>query len=249
MPSKKNRGSRRGRKNSRQNNLPQAATTEAMGRTPENFSALRMLKSTKGPNCKYIQTAVAQLGAALTSAAPLVQLLNGVAQGTSENTRVGRLTKNLWLDLDIDIFPGSNISPSQQDIRVYVVAESTTLGSALAPASFFYDATNFDPRSQRDRSNRNAARYCVLWDSGPQRLGSVVASGLAAPAVIGVAASNYVKSLHLPLSFSTDYSRGNAGTVADIDTNGLYLMVVTDNTAASNCYCYGSWTLAFQDDS
>lgn len=180
---------------------------------------------------------------------PNLTLLNGVAQGTGENGRIGRLTKNLWLDMDLLIYTYASYA-GMIPVRAYIVAETTALGSALAPAQFFVDTTNFQSTSQRDRSNRNASRYVVLWDSGIHILGTTsAASGQTAPWGLGQLPLAKAFSLHLPLNFHTDYSRGNAGTIADIETNSIYLMVVTDLSQQNTLSCSGGWTLCFNDDS
>ncbi len=215
--------------------------------TAENFAALQIVRAMKVSNNKYINSTYAAINGSFTLTSPSLTLLNGVAQGTSENTRIGRMTKNLWLDLDFQIDCVGFASTAT--VRAMVVAESTALGSALAPSQFFVDAANFAPWSQRDRTNRNASRYCVLWDSKPFVIGGEpVASGLTAPVAVG-AGQPAVKpfSIHLPLGFYTDYSRGNAGTVADIDTNSIYLMITTDYSNTNTIFAAGAWTLCFTD--
>lgn len=199
---------------------------------------------------KYINTTLAQGLAAsnFTLAAPIVQLLNGVIQGTGENGRIGRLIRNKWIDFNLEISTGQFLGAIL--VRAYLVVESTALGSGLAPSQFFVDAANFSPLSQRDRTNRNASRYCVLWDSGPKHVGGdSIASGQVAPAVSGVSPSELVWSKRVNLNFDTDYSRGNAGTVADIDTNSLSMLICTDDGNANHIYASLTWTLCFQDDS
>ncbi len=180
---------------------------------------------------------------------PSLTLLNGVAQGTGENARVGRLCKMNWLDINVTIYAAQGFLGASS-VRSFIVAETTALGSALAPSQFFVDTTNFTPNSQRDRTNRNASRYVVLWDSGPKVIGGLsVASGQTAPVNPGAGqpcVQNF--SIHLPLNFFTDYSRGSAGTVADIDTNSLYLMIVSDTGTANNLAATGGFTTCFSDD-
>jgi len=209
-----------------------------------------MAKSFRGPNNKYINSTYTGINLSTTITAPGLLCLNAVAQGTSENSRIGRLARMKWLDIDFEIYQGSTNVPDFVTYRVYIVVETTALGSALAPAQFFVDNTNFTALSQRDRTNRNASRYVVLWDSKPKHLGTIPSSAAGTNAwspVVGCmqpGVSSY--SLHLPLEFTSDYSRGNAGTISDIDTNSLYLLVVSDTSGVT---VGGGWTLCFQDDS
>jgi hypothetical protein len=224
---------------------------EAQARTSENLSALRLVRALRGPNNKYINSSQSAIGGTVTASSPYLFLLNGVQQGTTENTRIGRLTRNRWLDIDMSMYAGSGFN-STSVCRIYVVAETTALGSALAPAQFFVDNSTWTPFSQRDRTNRNASRYVVLWDSKPFSLGGL---GLSTggtttyTAPVGVVAAEKPFSFHLPLDFQTDYSRGNAGTIADIDSNSLYLMAVCDDSTSSQIFIGGGYTLCFSDDS
>jgi hypothetical protein len=225
------------------------AGPEGSARTAENMAALKMVKSTKGPNNKYINGLYQAINLAPTLTAPGLFCLNAVGQGTSENTRIGRLAKMKWLDIDFVVeIAAAETGPT--NLRVFIVVETTALGSAFAPTQFFVDNTNFTPNSQRDRTNRNASRYVVLYDSRTFSLGGLpYTSGLTAPATTGVLPSAKPFNLHLPLNFTTDYSRGNSGTITDIDTNSLYFVVLSDDGNANHSTCVGSFTLCFNDDS
>jgi hypothetical protein len=208
-----------------------------------------MVKALVGPNHKYINSVYNAIGGVSTIGTPYLICLNAVAQGTSENTRIGRLCRHKWLDLDFTIFQTTTLDTSS--VRAYVVVETTALGSNLSPSQFFVDASAFTPTSQRDRTNRNASRFVVLWDSGPHVIGPFsLASGQTAPAVIGAGQpAQRSWSKHIPLNFTTDYSRGNGGTISDIDTNSLFLMIVTDQTAGTAVGLDGGFTVCFSDDS
>lgn len=237
------------RRNGRASNVPRAQE-EYQARTRENISALRLVKAFRGPNNKYINPA---FGSAITGAPTLTSpglfCLNQSSQGTGENNRIGRLVRHKWLDLDFGLEVNANSSDSAVVARAYVIVETTALGSALAPQQFFVDNTNFSPYSQRDRTNRNASRYVVLWDSKPFIIGNPFrTNGSTTVVAQGTCPIGKTFSVHLPLNFSTDYSRGNAGTYADIDTNSLWLMVVSDDTASLTTLS-GCWTTCFNDDS
>jgi len=216
--------------------------------TAENFAAGRYVSALRGPNNKYINTTYNLISQTPVLSAPVVLCLNAVVLGLTENNRIGRLCKMKWLDLDLQITAaGVSQAPA---FRIYIVVETTTLGSLLSPASFFADNVNFNVTSQRDRTNRNASRYLVLYDSKTQVVASgAAASGVAAPVTQGVSAIERDYNIHLDLGFVTDYSRGTAGTVADIDTNALQLVIVTDNTVGGDLNIIGGYTLCFNDDS
>jgi len=251
-------GRRAARKRTRPSNpaggrLVSGPQMEYQARTSENIAALRMNRAMRGPNHKYINSVYnAIFSSTLTTTAPYIVCLNAVALGTSENQRIGRLTKNRWLDLDLDIFT-SNAGSSQWfslGVRIYLLVETTALGSVPSASQFLLDSSTFTPTSQRDRTNRNAARFIVLWDSRPFVLGeNPNASGLVYPSNTGVGPIEKFYSLHLPLDFNTDYSRGSAGTYADIDTNALSLLVITDHGTSGDVIVQGGYTLCFDDDS
>jgi len=52
-----------------------------------------------------------------------------------------------------------------------------------------------------------------------------------------------------PLAFGTDYSRGNAGTIADIESNAIYVVGLSNNISGStNPYMSFSALLKYTDD-
>jgi hypothetical protein len=214
---------------------------------PEEAAAWRLVRAMNGlPNDKYINPTSASLNT-MTAINPGIVLLNGVATGTTENTRIGRLVTHKRLKLDFQIFY-SGLYYQAQSYRAYVVVETTALGSQIAPSQLFVETTSFYPWTQRDFTNRNNSRYLVLHDTGPFALQALPrASGVAAP--YGAAGLPPVRNhtIDIPLNFQTDYARGTAGTIADIDTNSLYFVLVTDNTNAGDLYMNFSYLTRFND--
>jgi hypothetical protein len=225
-------------------------STEYQAATAENRAALSMMKAMKGPNNKYINTVKNAIqSTSITGATPYVQCLNGVSQGTGENSRIGRLCRLKWIDIDLDIY-NTSTTDTVNMFRLYLVVETTALGSLLNAAQFFVDGSNWSPLSQRDRTNRNASRYVVLWDSKPFTLGSpVVTHGTTTVSVSGAGQpEERTFSMHIPLNFSTDYSRNNNGDITDIETNSLCIVAVCDQGSAA-ATLLGAYTLCFNDDS
>jgi len=228
-----------------------AAGSEYRANTRENRAALSMVKSMKGPNNKYINTVANAIALSPTLASPGLICLNAVTTGNTENTRIGRLVRHNWIDIDFTVVQVPNTNNNDTILfRAYIIVESTALGSQLAPAQFFVDNASFGPYSQRDRTNRNASRFVVLWDSGSKVLGNPYrTNGTTTTYVLGAGQPAEIPfNLHLPLGFYTDYSRGTAGTYADIETNSLWLMVVTDDSTA-DISVSGAYTTCFNDDS
>lgn len=220
--------------------------------TETSAQAWRMARALRGPSEKYIQGGTALYNAnnqAITQTTPLIVCCNGVTTGSNENTRVGDRCRMKWIDLNLNL--GMTTTLSQAFVRAYLVCETSALGSLLSAAQFFLDAAIWTPFSQRDRTQRNASRFMVLWDSGPKQLGGQpVASGLAAPFAGGsMQPSQIGYAVHVPLDFVTDYSRGNAGNVTDIDTNSLCLIVCTDLVANNTVYVnVANYTVCFSDN-
>jgi len=249
-PAKNKKAGRSGRKQRAQRTGVPNPTTEYQAATRENRSALAMVKALKGPNNKYINTVYNAINTSPTLTNPIIVCLNAVAQGTSENTRIGRLCKNNWLDIDFEVYQAGNQNNAAPiDCRVLIVVETTALGSTISMSQFLVDNANFSPFSQRDRTNRNASRFVVLYDSKPFALGNPYrTNGTTTVVANGTCPSSRPFSMHLPLNFSTDYSRGNAGTYADIETNSLWFVVLCDDTT-SDINVLGSYTTCFTDDS
>jgi hypothetical protein len=218
--------------------------------TTEEASAWRMVRAFNVPNYKYINTLYnTYLGLNLLQTAPIIQILNGIAQGTTENTRIGRSVRMKWLDLNLQFYmAGVSSQFGANLVRAYVIVETTSLGSLPSMSQFLADNTTFHPLAQRDRANRNAQRFKVLWDSGPKTIyPPSVPSGQTAPVSSCAGPNQHTWSLHIPLEFDTDYSRGNAGTQADIDTNSLSLVLLTDSGTNNAVFATYTWTLCFSD--
>lgn len=245
------RSNRRRRVSIRKPRVLPKVTAPSAANIAEDRSAWRMVKSIRGNNDKYIQQTVGSSTGVIASV-PYFLCLNAVGQGTTENTRVGRLLKFKWLDLSFTaeflttLDAGTGIGAST--VRFYVIVDCSAEGNNFTPGAFFLDASNYYPISQRDRTNRNASRYMVLYDSNIIVLGAAY-NGTASNSAPGqglpcLAARN----IHIPLNFSADFSRGNAGTYADIDNNQLWLVAVTDNTVANQVKVLSTFTLAFSDN-
>lgn len=183
----------------------------------------------------------------LVHSTPQIFLLNGIQQGDTQLTRDG--IKVNWKSLKITLlFASGSAMVTPTNFRWIIVREETALGSAVGPTQLFNDATP-DVLSQYNFTNRNIPqRYKVYYDSGIQTIANFVTDYTS---VTGCGGGNF-KSIRtytkkIKFNFITDYSRGNAGTVADIDTNSLSLMVFTDTTTANALSFFGSWTLYGHD--
>jgi len=83
-------------------------------------------------------------------------------------------------------------------------------------------------------------RFKTLYDSGPI---VICGSSTSTQTLSWGGSPDWARNVKIPLDLITDYSRGNAGTVADIDTNAISLICFTDNATGSAMYLNYGYTL------
>lgn len=198
-------------------------------------------------NPKWINTQVVSLSAGLTNAGPINLCMNAVAQGTTENTRIGAFLKMKLAKIHLSVrHTGTAQQATNLYYRVCVIVEKTCLGSLIALGSVFLDSPAV-PMSQRDYQNRDARRYHILYDSGPQIVGCLQ-SALASPFASFANSATKFHNITCNLgNIVTSYQRGNAGTVADIELNSVSLCVFTDNGVGGILLVDGSYSVEFLD--
>lgn len=197
-------------------------------------------------NYKYIYQPDGQLASSIVNAGPFLQLLNGVTTGTNEtNNRIGDLCRMHMLKLRLQFLRTNAAASISYNVRVLIVKEYTALGSAISLAQLFNSSTP-SPRDTRNVTTRNQKRFKVYFDKefimGPH-VSSTATTALNNQAMTDMRNVNITKRF----KFVTDYSRNINGNVSDIDTNSLYLIVLTDGTTANDLQMYGGWTLSFTD--
>lgn len=184
--------------------------------------------------------------ASVTNSTPQILLLNGLGEGTDEVNRIGDLCRMLQLDLNFHV-QNASTSATPAVVRILVVQEKTALGGGLQMASLFNSATP-QPWDVRNVTTKDNSRYVVYHDEtfilGPA---VVQAAGGTAAVYSGSTPMEQMFSIKKKLNFITDYSRGNAGTVADIDTNSLFFVTITDNVTAAAVNVDLAWNLCFLD--
>jgi hypothetical protein len=187
-------------------------------------------------NLKVIQATVSQH--TVVFATPFVVCLNPMLEGSDETARVGDIIRWKELCLGLELFSNTNLLLPAL-MRVMVIAESTALGSVLSPAQYFTSATP-SPIDQRNVTTRNVKRFKTLYDSGP----IVICGYTTNTATLSWGGTpDWARNIKIPLDLITDYSRGNAGTVADVETNAISLICFTDSTNAAGTYINYGYTL------
>lgn len=132
-------------------------------------------------------------------------LVNGLTQGTSGSQRVGR--QIFMTTMQFYYATGGTT-------RFLIVYDKQCNGSALTATDLFQDST--DQFSPYNFSNRE--RFCYLYDTLYDTTPEL---------------SPVNRQLHFPIKKYTTYNVGNAGTIADIATGSLYLVIYTTLTTVN----------------
>lgn len=170
---------------------------------------------------------------AITNAVPLTYLMNGLVKGDDINQRNGNSAYMKYITLNINLYTSNNAFHNGNSVRIMLVKEKPCLGTALSLTSLFgtttpYPWTTFE-NIQRDWKKR----FKIFYD----RIFSVD----------GITWQRDIR-IRKKLNFTSNYARGNAGTVADIDTNSLALLILTDNSTANNHWIRFEAQIQYEDN-
>lgn len=135
---------------------------------------------------------------------PSITLLNGLVPGSGANERVGRKITIKSIQVQGYVGTGANDDVTRLSLVV------DTQANATAP-NFADIYTSSNPAALREINNM--PRFKVLWDSGP--LSQVVTSD----------SELITFDAYKRVNVGVQYNAGVAGTVADIQTNAVYLVV------------------------
>lgn len=149
--------------------------------------------------------------AIVVSTTPIVTLLNGLSQGTTASTRIGRqiLMKSIELRGHFQADSATTFTP----VRCACVLDRQPNGAAPAFTDIYDAAT---PTALRNISNKK--RFKVLFDSGVL----AVTGNSSAPNDNSLIPYEHYRKIKIPVQ----YNSGNAGTVADIATNSLFMVFI-----------------------
>lgn len=188
------------------------ATMPIAAQVSRNTLMLRQLRNTEEK--KYLDTVV-NLTVPIAGNAAQVVLLNGMSQGNTASTRIGNKVTMKGLQLRLNAKAGNGEADGQL-IRFILVAEKKPEGSASAWTSICNSVDTLSNYSMTLNNN-----MIVLWDE----TFAMDTSQFQLPIKKWIDLKGLV----------ADYSRGNAGTVADFQQNSIYLMVNTlNNTVATD---------------
>lgn len=194
-----------------------------------NLSAPSAPKSSVGygwtgkPEKKFIDTSMTT--DATTTAS--ITLLNGCQLGTSASTRVGRkiCIKSIFMRGSLQKEnPADGIG---QTVRMMIVWDKQPNGAVISSITDLLVSASTD--ALNNLSNRD--RFIVLMDK-------VRDINPSAGSYTGAAASFATQRVslkkYLNVKLDTIYNDGNAGTIADIATGALYLIVIGSVAAGTS---------------
>lgn len=146
--------------------------------------------------------------------------INPMAQGTADGTRVG--DKVVFKSLDIRLRVYSTI-PTSVRLILFIDTKPKSSYPGLSDVLDSNDPQTGSYGVMSHRNKINLARYVILFDKwftfNPQ---------------ISSTVQEKVFHFYKKLNLGTDYSRGNAQTYADIETNAIYLMGLSNNINGTN---------------
>lgn len=162
-------------------------------------------------------------------------LLNAMAQGITDGTRIADIVK--FKSLDIRLRTYCTLPTTS---RLILFIDTAPHGSAPSIADIL-DAN--DPQTSNTgilshRNKVNLKRFVFLfdkkWTYNPQ---------------INAVQHEFFQKFYKKLNLGTDYSRGNANTIADIQTNAIYFLALSNNiNASSNPYYLFTANMKYTDD-
>lgn len=185
----------------------------------------RLAKIVKAPEVKFCT--VSGSFTTLQQSAPFIKCINPLAEGTSElNNRIGDKVRFKSIDMRIEFnnISGTPVQNNVTAVRLMLVKESTALGSDVALAQLLGSATpnTFTPFNVSTRDHR---RWSIVYDK---------VYTLAAISVANCGdKARWDLHINPKIDFQTDYSRGTAGDITDIEKNSFSLILITDSSIAS----------------
>lgn len=162
------------------------------------------LKKLVNTEYKYIDTG----DSGSFSTTPTVTLLNGCAQGTTAITRNGQSIR--ITSLNFNFYSTIHASAATSTMaRILVVLDSQPNGAAMTAQQLLVTANTVSPMLLG-----NARRFRVLMDKR------------FALSINGT--EIFQSHKYFKMDVHTTFNTGSAGTIADIQTNSLYLIQISD---------------------
>jgi len=187
-----------------------------VGRASSSVPSLLSTKSFS-PELKYIN---ATTSAADMTSTPVLTLLNGCAPGSDATNRIGR--RILVKSVQLSGYSHSSSSTIIAQARWAIVVDRQPNGAAFTFTDCWDSAV-----ADTLRNPNNLQRFQIIHDSGVIPHVGCTTIATCAPTNFACHPFHLYKKLNIPVQFNS----GTAGTIADIQTNAIYL--VTWGTQAS----------------
>nr|WAE42647.1 MAG: capsid protein [Cressdnaviricota sp.] len=202
------------------------------------------INPSRGVELKYIDNSV---GFSQVSGVPAIGLLNAAIQGTTANTRTGQeiLIKSVQWRIYLKAGTTTFSSGLYPLVRILLVLDRQPNGAAFGSTDLFEwsgGATTISTALQATCSPialKNRKRFIILKD-----VTSEMDQGHG---------NCYFHQFYRKVRIKTEYNSGNAGTIGDINTNALFIVIQTSVPSGSNTgsddipYWGGFIRLRFED--
>ncbi len=159
-------------------------------------------------------------GATVQGTTMTITLINGLVQGTTSTTRLGDTTRVSMLELNLRSAIATTSTTGYAIFRVMVVRDNQPNGATFSAGNLLNTPTNVlsaTTMSNCKRFNVIDDQMFVLDLNGPE-------------------AFLYRKVYNI--DFHPEYGLGNAGTIADISKNALFLVFLSDDNVNQPSYSY-----------
>lgn len=152
---------------------------------------------------------------------PASIVLNMMAQGTSANTRIGQRILIKSIQLKINLVRENAATTTLQQVHLSLVYDRQSKGAVAAVYGDVWGGNTFPGTDLRNADG--LGRFFVIWDH-VENIEGVNMGGSSSKFI------EFFRKVNLPVYYNT----GNAGTVADIDTGALILMVKGSTAAGAD---------------
>jgi len=171
-----------------------------------------------------------------------ISLLNGVPRGDDIDERVGRQITMKSIEFHLIAqhkAPEAGLIPAT--FRALIVYDRQTNGAALTVEQVLDSAAPGITRTIVPKNLENRDRFLILRDMKFGLAASVATDFMSAPKVAKV-----YQGVTLPVTFNA----GDAGTVADITTGSLYLILLSDQAVGDAHLPVATWAsrIRFSDN-
>jgi len=187
---------------------------------------MKMYKQIKGSEKKYIDTAISA-GYATTGLATIT-LINGVVQGTDENTRIGRQYTIHSIQVRGLVFSYANTSGTGLVRTIIVQDQEVPQVSGVGQVMAITDYLQTDALTALNNLN-NRKRFKVLWSDVTELAGMGSNPG-------GTKTSHQL-DFYKKVNINCEFNSANNGNIGDFTKNAIYIITYQYGlaTTAPNC--------------